>query len=294
MIDLRPFQDEIDELEPGQTIRVNHTECEAGEDTRRRLYLSRTFADESKVLAYCHNCQQSGLQSNSGYAKYRDYKHKVIHWHTDEEEQDTLRPPKGLVYEGDEWPTAAKAWCYKNKLTQADLLTYNIAYDPNSDRVYLPRYDVVPNGGLIGYQLRRLHDSKYEPKYITAQQKDSAGYSFILPDQDEVDYVVIVEDLVSAIHIMNATTGNKPGVYVNYGTKVDPTLMYNIAYNFKHAYVWLDNDNQHVINQAKLMKRTITMYNDSVETRMIEDYSDPKHYPHEEIERILDEAWNNG
>ena len=51
--------------------------------------------------------------------------------------------------------------------------------------------------------------------------------------------------------------------------------------------VWLDNDNDHVIKQAKTMERTIALYNEGIIVRRT-TVSDPKHFTNEEIRRVSD------
>lgn len=300
MLDLKPYIEEIEDIEPGQTVRINHTDCEAGEDTRRRLYLTRTHADETQVIAYCHNCQQGGYHSDGHYKSYRDEKHRA-NIKDKCTLSDTVEEPPGLVPEITAWPTAAQSWAFTKGIYQTDADWYHIKYDPSTDRVYLPRWDHLDRtdddrGALVGYQLRSLHGYA-RPKYMTAQRKDAENFTFIHPKQAECDYVVVVEDLVSAIHIIRATEdegqgANLPGVFVNYGTRIDPRMMYTIAHGYKYAVIWLDNDNQHVDNQAKLMARTIAMYSDKISVARVDESSDPKHYEPIEICHILDEVWD--
>lgn len=302
MLNLRPYKEQIEEIEPGQTLRLNHTDCEAGEDTRRRLYLTRTHADETKVVGYCHNCQQGGYWNDDAFVSYRDTKHSAT-TASPVRFTDEVTEPVGLIEDCKLWPMDVKAWQFSRCLTHNDVHWWGIKYDPSTDRIYIPRWDVLDRkekdtGNLIGYQLRKVHEYQ-QPKYITAQKEDAQGWTFIYPKQASCDYVVIVEDLISAAHILNATEqegngANLPGVYINYGTKVDPVLMYKMALNNEYAVVWLDNDNAHVVNQAKMMERTIKMYNNRIRVGRVNLHSDPKHYDHNSICSILDEVWNNG
>ena len=298
MLNLNPYLNDIEDIEPGETRRLNHTDCQAGEDTRRRLYLTRTHSDETKVIAYCHNCQQSGVHSSSKWSSYRNEKHKDQGTyrtlpHLKNEQEEIVEPP-GLIFDPALFPVHARAW-YMNNVPN-DLGTWwGYAYDPSTDRVYIPRWGEAHRSNkphdLVGYQLRRLSGGS-GPKYITVQRQDAKQYTFIHPDFDSCDSVVIVEDTQSALHIIRATelSGNTlPGVYINHGTRIDPTMIYNIAMRYKHVTVWLDNDNQHVINQAKLMERTIKMYSDAIDCYRVEALPDPKHCKVLEILRVLEE-----
>ena len=288
MLNLRPYLDEMDDIDPGQTIRINHTDCEAGEDTRQRLYLTRTHADATVVVGYCHNCQQGGKHSDKSWSAYRNEKHGVVN--STPTIRDNVSEPDGLVGKLVDWPTDAKAWALSRRITQEHADKYGIAYDPSSDRVYLPKYS---EDALEGYQLRAIHPWQ-RPKYLTASTIDAKPYTYIPNTESEENWAIIVEDLVSAIHVHDAATeaySNKPGVYVLHGVKVDPMLMHKIANLYKWATIWLDNDNVHVIKQAELMERTIRLYSSDITVRTIKEESDPKHYNEEQIAGILDEVW---
>lgn len=305
MLNLREYYDQMDEIEPGQTTRFNHTECTAGEDTRRRLYVTRTLADPTTCIAYCHNCQEGGRYDDNGYAKYRTRKHFQGASLVKNAVEDNVTEPPGLIHVGVQWPIEAKSWAYANKVGTI-VAKYGVAYDPSSDRVYLPRYRYMRgrerHGELVGYQLRNLHKNS-QPKYVTVQKKDAVGYMRMYPNghsfgEADSGCAVIVEDFVSGIAIIEATKldacGIKPTVYVNYGTKVDATMMYKIAGDYDSVLVWLDNDSEHVIEQANTMVNTILLYSDSCEASRVITSSDPKHYSGAEIRAILQEGWRHG
>ena len=302
MLGLSRYEDVIEELEPGQTIRINHDVCEAGEDTRRRLYLTRVLANPEVVLAYCHNCQQSGAHKDHAYLNYRDQKHSTYPVEQQDTIKDNVTEPEGLIHTLSEWPNDGKSWAFGNGLANDDIAAYGIAFDPNTERVYIPRWDKINRssspftGTLVGYQLRNVRKNR-EPKYLTVQAKDAPNWTRIVPTHDNWNYTVLVEDLVSAIHIIKATEednngANYPGVIVNYGTKVDPVLMHWLASDFEWVTIWLDNDNAHVIDQAKTMERTIKLYSDTIKVARVEGHSDPKHYSNYEIREELDEVWH--
>ncbi len=45
------------------TERVNHDDCPAGTDNKRRLYVTRK--EDGHVVAYCYNCGYSGATSGT-------------------------------------------------------------------------------------------------------------------------------------------------------------------------------------------------------------------------------------
>ncbi len=283
----------LDDLEPGDTQRVNHTDCPAGEDTRRRLYVERSLANPRQTVYYCHNCQQGGRVYDDSYKKYRDQRHTqgAVPTPTIVEE---VASPSGMVYKVDDWPAHARAWQYKNNLSRHMIDNGGIAYDPQDDRIYLPKYDFFKydeDGGaiLIGYQKRLI--TGRGPKYTTVQLSDSdinttqikCGHRFAT-----VGWVV-VEDYVSALHIADCLStkypGNTWGVAVNYGTQINTRMLYGLR-DAHYIRVWLDNDNTHVINQAKHIADTVKLYGPT-DVRVIEDYKDPKHYTPDEIDKVV-------
>jgi hypothetical protein len=248
---------------------------------------------------YCHNCQSGGRHSTDKYESYRDDRHgpkkPTVHI------EETVTEPEGLVKILDLWPTSAQVWAIKNRVTPAMVALSDIAYDPQENRVYIPRYDVVnwPSGRmgeLVGYQLRLIEGRG--PKYTTVQLKDSElNYTRLVCSHrgpSAVKQWVIVEDYVSACHIAEATYrrfggDNEWGVAVNYGTKINTHLLYTLREG-DTVTVWLDNDSEHVRNQARIMAETVQLY--GVRGRWIDLFEDPKHHGPKKIREVLTNGLN--
>lgn len=294
-IDLSSYEVEIQEIQPGETIRIDHDTCEAGEDTRRRLYLTRVQAKPDLVIGYCHNCQQNGIYHTEKYLSYRKNKHSTaITSH--ETIEETCEQPSNIEFNVGNWPSEAIYWKLNNKLTSEDIDKYGIGYDPTTNRIYIPRFEYVTPFNfdesasavpLIGYQLRIL--AGRGPKYFTVSKKDAPSFntihshpSFLAPSMGGV----IVEDYISGIHICNAV-GSKENVkiLVNYGTQVNLAAMHDLK-TCRKLVVWFDNDNSHVIKQATLYGRTFTLVTGNPNTIVTEN-TDPKHYSHLEIRETL-------
>ncbi len=299
MLDLKNYTESMEDIEVGETKRIDHTTCDAGEDTRQRLYLTRTVADPTTVIAYCHNCQQGGRWKTDGFTEYRNNRHDSSRIPASYIHVKEIEVPNHMLSDPREWPTEAKHWALSRQMGYDTLKKYKIKYDPSSQRVFLPRGDFRESewDNVRGYQLRDLHGQG--SKYLTAQEDNTYGWSTLWPHPTEPSgrYVVIVEDLLSGIVIQEEaieSDGFAPYIYVNHGTKIDATMMYKIANdpNATYVTVWLDNDSQHVVNQAKLMARTVSMYNPKCRVRVVDEpYEDPKQYSPDEIRRALDEVW---
>ena len=101
-----------------------------------------------------------------------------------------------------EWPTHATGWAFKNNLSAALIEKYGIAYDPTSNRVYLPRWKHTSAASpsvhdLMGYQLRNTDPALDVPKYLTVVSDEDRGYTMMYgsvdqPPTDPKPIVVIV------------------------------------------------------------------------------------------------------
>ena len=292
-MDLRQY---TEELEVGQTTRVNHEGCTAGEDTRRRLYLTRPHSDPTKVLCYCHNCGVGWAEKGNKYARYRDEQHQPVS--SSITVTKDVKEPEGLIFDYSLWPTPAKGWAIKNNLNPGLIARYSIAHDPSTNRVYLPRFrtvrknqsnGVIHNLDLCGYQLRNV-DGTRGPKYLTASHPTrDDGFTCLtnVASASRVTIYVIVEDLVSGIHVFEAlSTYHNVRVLVNYGIKINLLGLDHIKDSMK-CVVWLDNDSSYVKKQAEQMGRTMQMVIDNGTVATVLNKEDPKHYGWIDIKEIV-------
>lgn len=263
MIDMTKWDTECRSLQRGQTLRFNHDGCAAGEDRKKRLYLTRPAGSPAIVLAYCHNCQEHGLE-RSGVTAYRDYEIDPSNLMPQAEEIE-FEEPVGLEFNPYRWPVEAQVWRIDKHLHIYECEHAGIAYDANSHRIYLPQWDKLPMGAqqgdstLLGYQLRKLTGKG--PKYLTAVANGCTNVGTLISGiGGSMILGYIVEDLASGLALLRGSISFPWGVeiMVNYGTKVNPVLL-SQCNNFHHGIVWLDNDNDHVIDQAKQIARVWNM-----------------------------------
>lgn len=294
---LAPYRTVSEDLEPGGTMRVNHNDCTAGEDTRRRLYLTRPLSDPTRIIGYCHNCQLGGALSTGVHKNYRDHKHVSPQIGPTVLAMKDLIKPNHMLPDYKDWPIHATAWAMKGKLSGSLCKDYGIQYDPSSNRVYLPRYlhtSMTPphTGDLMGYQLRNTDPYVSGPKYLTVVTDKDRGYTLlqgkVLRHNSRLA-VVVVEDLVSGINVVEAFDGAPwtVDVLINYGTKVNLEALYTCA-TYAQVLVWLDNDSDHVRSQAETMTRTIALITRTISNVQADVYhSDPKGYTYEDIRKIV-------
>lgn len=296
-LDLRKYKTQINDLEVGNTVRVNHEDCPAGEDTRRRLYITRPIGDADKVIGYCHNCQDGGGRRTGTHQSYRDQRHTGNCTAPITKVTDKLYPPPNMIETMSLWPVEAQAWAYANGLTASIALAYGIQFDPSTGRVYLPRYDSLVSytrGNLQGYQLRNVTPNTRRPKYLTTTLSTDKGFTSVILSEPAAPLrkvAVVVEDLLSGIHVAGAFYLHENiavTAFVNYGTKLNMELMAEVSKSMNVA-VWLDNDSAHVCEQADHMRRTINLINPGSAVVRINVEADPKHL---EYTDIVDEIEN--
>ncbi len=255
MIDLHPHKHLIDDLGRGETQRVNHMNCPAGQDTRQRLYITRLAGSGGMVVAYCHNCSDKGVLTDPG--TFRDFDKATPVQPTG----TAFTVPNGLIFKPSDWPIEAISWRINKSLSETQCVLCGIAYDPSTHRVYLPQWDHLEDGMvqdssvLTGYQLRKLQGEG--PKYLTAQKDKSCTMSTLLLNTDRhLDHVCtfgcIVEDLASGVVMSEGFRRSRYDalVTVNYGTRVSPEVLY-LNKTFDFGVVWFDNDGPQIVRQAE-------------------------------------------
>lgn len=296
MIDLNDYVTQCELLQRGESNRVNHQDCPAGTDTRRRLYLTRPAGSPEIILGYCHNCQDKGILKSNNPHCYRS--HDAAIEAGQNLSTDKWSPPHNLVTKCHEWPADAISWRYKMSLHIAMIDALGIAYDPSTHRIYLPMWRTIKLNGpktecsnLIGYQLRRLSDRG--SKYITAlQDKGSYPSTLIYPllkavDSREPPVSILVEDFASGIALAETAYENQHQweVIVNYGTKVTPEVLARC--DQWPALVWLDNDSLHVSEQAEHIGRVWAMITGN-DVHIERDAREPKKLTATEIQRVVE------
>ena len=269
------------ELDIGESKRMNHADCPAGVDTRRRLYVTRK-ADV--LLGYCHNCGVSTSMYLSTRDRFRNPSTAVMSLPLPAHKP--YRFPTTVRFdEIEELPIEANAWLIQSNISRTEANDYGIKYVPENNSILIPFFR-LKGFDYNGYQLRPL-DKHATAKYVNCVKYESEELGGITRGSyrgKESRCVVIVEDLVSAIHI------NRLGcpAYVNYGTQVKPIKLHHLSKEFDQVLVWLDNDKPEVIEKARQMTDVLTLFMPMKNVHRSETLNDPKHYEH----KILKEELN--
>lgn len=268
-------QYDLTNLDVGETVAWCHETCEAGQDTRFRMYFTRPTAEPNKVLWFCHNCQTGGkLDIDEPYRVQEVGKQRIDSIVCNSK----FERPSSLI-EIDHAPPAARAWVYKNFGTQN--VPHFVMYDPTTNRVYLPVYDF--SGDMCAYQLRLVEGTG--PKYITVKRdKDTELAMTFEPEHVRPKGNVIVEDLASAWALHMFT--DNVNVLCNYGVQVKLEVLNELSR--LPTLIWLDNDNDTVREQARKMQRTLEILGFPKVRLATTENLDPKHATPEEIEEQLE------
>jgi len=262
------FVPEGEDLEYGEQIHINHQNCDAGVDTKRRLYIKRGDDNGTDaILAHCHHCGKSGYyNATNAPAKPKSKRNKPLG------NGGHVALPRDFTKDWNDWPKQARIWIGVSGVGEATAHKWGIGYSKEYNRVVVPSYR---NGELLGYQLRSL-DKEDQPKYITyADEKPLYWYS-----GRTCPTLVIVEDVLSAIrcseHVDAAAL---------LGSDINDTLYALIAeQGYENFLIFLDNDNRQVkLNQMRIKRKLDILGN----TRIIKESKDPKCFDSTELKRIL-------
>jgi hypothetical protein len=271
----------------GSTEHVNHVDCPAGVDTRRRLYVTRNKAPSDLLVWYCHNCGQGGafksrlsavfshtatetVSSGSGLLNVMDMWEQGIPWV--EAPYDVVR---WLTYRGAEnsavWDNNVRWHPVKNALL------FGVNERGNRDDTGVPWAIQVRNFG-----------SKSGPKWWTCKGRWPAGEplrTWFGVNQGYLDSsseerrqeraLVLVEDWLSAAAVWHDSLHDS---YCLYGAHIGMDELAKIRHELRYdkLLVWLDNDVTAVIKSREDIVKRAKMLG-FTEVRVERDYKDPKY-----------------
>ena len=272
-----------DFLNEGETLRLNHEDCPAGEDTRRRLYITKK---PQVMLGYCHNCQSS----SSLYIAAKD-RFKPLHKDYNKPVEDREFSYPSMEEITPHSPADVTLWRQRYNMTNEWCKYWGIRYVPDSQSIFIPVLTVEGISGYSrerdilgaynGYQLRPLSGSG--AKYITCLEDERIPMGGFLRKKDLLfkrAATVIVEDYISAIHIIEA------GYFsvCNYGVQIKPEIL-NLLPQGKPIHIWLDNDSEHVKKKARDMQGVCQLL--GYDTHLCKSPKEPKELDYEQIRRML-------
>ena len=256
---------------PNENVAINHLDCKAGRDTKKRLYLS--YNRKTSVAYFCHHCSKGGYLRRSTVE--RSLKTGATHFpvNTRSKFTSTVFPLEDLykvisdtpylsreVEEDISWATKTTAWPFLRKNG------FKILCAKTTGKVYLGIPVLGEKLTLVGYQIRSSHS--FYPKYRYAPLNDITRMDkpqcFIakIPDPNRAppEKIMLVEDALSAIHCAEY-------FYSKYrisliaiallGTTMKGTVVDLIVKRNLPVYVCLDDDNEEVIKKGVEIKKRL-------------------------------------
>ena len=242
----------------GRTVRVNHSssECTGGS---KSMVVERK---EDGVYAKCFRCGAYG----------RNVEGKPRHFFTKEKAAwagratiSAVTMPRDSSTTLGSWPSKARAWIGRGRVTSEEVGLYGLSYSPSLGRVIIP---IESNGELVGYQARKIHDEDEGPKYYT-RTTDPTKMVFTASGLSNPDWIVLCEDVLSAIRISRFM----PSCAI-LGTELSDYALNRLTTNKKYGIVYLDYDNRIVKKKSRLLKNRLELLLSSVD--FINNGLDPK------------------
>lgn len=269
-----PFADIVQHVPkvPEHQVRINHTNCPEGEDTRGRLYV--VLRNTGKIEAYCHNCQRGFV----GKRNRKINEPKDEYTKADEPKNEIYIKPTYTPYEPED---EVHPWLRQYGITIDEAVTYRIGVN-HRDNVTIP---VIWSIGWVGHLERNTEGYEWMPKWLAKPDKQRLdGRRLMFPClQRRGGTVVLVEDAISAIKVSRVTDA----VAVLTAT-VDKQTLVDLATIYDKCIVFFDNDNQLVRKEQRRIKQQGSLiFKEGV--RVIKASKDPKEHSTEELKELLDD-----
>ena len=256
--------------EIGGKVRVNHTSADCSGD-------SSSMTVERKrdgVYAKCFRCGCFGVNREGRVRGFFDK----------EKSRDAIDVKHGDITmpydsQGDikEWPSQARVWIRRARVTDEEVKRYGISYSRRLGRVVLPVYD---SGNMVGYQARKIHEEDDGPKYYT-RTSEPERMVFTVANDNHTDTVVLCEDVLSAIRV-----GRFMPAGAILGTSTSDYSLKLLTQGKKHVIIYLDYDNRVVINTSIKLKHKLELLLKDV--KLIRTDRDPKGLSDIELQDVLD------
>lgn len=216
-------------LKGKEQVNVNHEECPAGTDTKKRLYVKRVQnGTDNSYLFYCHHCGNRGSLKYHGLLRIEEVaKDTTVTTRSSAVELLTaLDKHRHGVFTIDFWSLDAKLWWYKYNLDTYDAVLHHVQYNNVDDRLWLKVAD-----GL--WQGRGFRDAAKKMKYYTVGDI-TASKVFVMNSRSTV---MLVEDVVSAYKCAKAGINVLPLL----GTTLRSHHL-SLVKGYDRVIIYMDND----------------------------------------------------
>lgn len=248
----------------GTQLRFNHSDCEAGVDTKERLYVK---AVDTGWIAYCHHCGKSGFLRTS---PYRVGMSGDIHYPTEETRvfKDVPEKYKGehLICEPEEFPVDQLLWLYSYGFDDKDIVFYNIKVSKVDGSIVIPKtYGLTP-----AYYVRRKFTDHFDrgPKALLYRDRTQPFvWRHTSTKYTTIDKFIMCEDPISAMKLSKAGANSISLMGTNL---TDDVKQYLLDRDNASVLLFLDPDTAGMKAALKIKRElqsivdTVTIHNDPI------------------------------
>ena len=260
-------------LPQGQNTRRDCPQCGEGTNTNAAI----VNHNHKYYSVFCNACdfkdyQSKGVMSLAERTKINELNEEALRV------VQKIELPDDITYEPEQFSREARMWLFKAGLTPTVWRQYSIGYSARLQRVVLPIFNT--DGSLKWFQCRAILKGQ-KPKYIQPSGNKS-NILFTAGSGNFTGRVVVVEDIMSAIRVGNATTDSNTTAISLLGTKITAGQATYLS-NFKECITWLDGDkagkrgSYHVRSVVGLL----------TPCRNVRTDEDPKCYSNKHIREVL-------
>lgn len=246
----------------GTQLRFNHSDCEAGVDTKERLYVK---AVDTGWIAYCHHCSKSGFLRTS---PYRVGPVGDLHYPTEETRVFKDAPSK---YKGDclicdplQFPVDQLLWLYSYGFDDKDIVYYNVKVSKVDGSIVIPKTYHLNDA----YYVRRKFTDHFDrgPKALMYRDRtQSFVWRHVSAKYLSQDKFIICEDPISAMKLNKAGANSISLMGTNLTHDVKEFLL---DINNVSVLLFLDPDTAGMKAALKIKRElqsivdTVTIHND--------------------------------
>ena len=239
-------------LSIGRQVHVNHEDCMAGFDTKKRLYIKRVVGG---VIAYCHHCSTPGF-----YRELTTDGTVLREWLlNDAPDAPRVNRSSSKDFILGEAITVSHskivAWLHQYYINpyyinpKGRINTDGDYFLQTNGELYLPIHNKYME--KRGYQIRSFNPKK--PKYLTTYNSyTSTEVSWFIKDKPN-ETLVITEDYTSAYRVWRDTDKQLSSIALLKTSISDNTITQ--LYFFKRIIVWLDPDSAGIKAGEKIKDR---------------------------------------
>lgn len=253
----------------GRKVRVSH-ESEDCSGSSPSMSIVRN--EDGSVSAKCFRCGKFGSyreaharrrktsEASGGAAHGSGASHKL---------------PADANMDVREWPSRARLWLTKARVTDAEAKRFGLCYSERAGRVLIP---ITREGEYVGYQARKVWEHDEGPKYYT-RTRAAERMVFVREHESHHHVAVLCEDVLSAIRIGRFVTA-----VAALGTSISDYAVKLLTCQRQRVIVWLDHDN-HIVIRKELGLRNRLQLLTTVD--LIHSSEDPKLLSDTDIYNIL-------